>query len=117
MQTAQENRDAITRAFGEKQYEFGEHITQVYSINSDGDFQNPSTPIRILQVNTETIPIGLQPIRFGPSPASGIEHPYVIIEVTPDEFTKVQKREEPYVLPYAWTLGDLIPHKSIERTQ
>ena len=104
----EEERDAITRSFGEKQYEFGQHITKVYSINSDrDDFRNTSTPIRILQVNSETIPTGVLPLRFGPVPALGIHHPYVIVEITPDEFTKVEKKEMP--LPHGWTLGRLIP--------
>ena len=46
-------------------------------------------------------------IRFGPNPSSGFKYPSVILEVTPDEFEKIQTHELP--LPEGWELGELIP--------
>ncbi len=47
------------------------------------------------------------PIWFGPSPASGVHYSSVILEVTPDEFQKIQNQE--LKLPDGWKVGDLFP--------
>ena len=40
------------------------------------------------------------PLGFGPTPEAGIRFPSVIIEVTPDEFEKIEAKELP--LPSGW---------------
>ena len=42
-------------------------------------------PIKLLEVNQDTIPSGIVPLHFGPVPESGINYDSVIIEVTPEE--------------------------------
>jgi len=49
------------------------------------------------------------PIQFGPDPASGIHYPTVIVEVTPEEFQRIQMRE--LELPQGWMLADPIPRQ------
>jgi hypothetical protein len=44
------------------------------------------------------------PLHFGPAPASGIPYPSVIVEVTPDEFKKIQSHE--LKLPEGWEIGE-----------
>jgi hypothetical protein len=44
------------------------------------------------------------PLYFGPAPASGIPYPSVIVEVSPNEFKKIQSDE--LKLPEVWTIGD-----------
>lgn len=62
--------------------------------------------IKLLEVNENTIPSGVVPIQFGPAPESGIHFSSVIIEVTPQEFQRIQASELP--LPEGWEIGDRI---------
>ena len=39
-------------------------------------------PIKLLEVNENTVAAGVMPLYFGPAPASGIPYPSVIVEVT-----------------------------------
>ena len=55
------------------------------------------------------------PIQFGPSPASGLYYPSIILEVTPDEFQRIQNQE--LKLPNGWKVGNLIPRPSTEQGQ
>ena len=59
-------------------------MTQIFRItgSSDGEFR-PNEPIKLLEVNENTVPAGIMPIQFGPSPASGLNYPTIIVEVTP----------------------------------
>lgn len=62
--------------------------------------------IKLLEVNENTIPSGVVPIQFGPAPASGIHFSSVIVEVTPEEFQKIENQELP--LPNGWEVGERI---------
>jgi hypothetical protein len=57
-------------------------------------------PIKLLEVNTNSASLGVMPLGFGPAPEAGIRFPSVIIEVTPDEFEKIEAKELP--LPHGW---------------
>jgi len=47
------------------------------------------------------------PLHFGPIPASGVPFPSVIVEVTPDEYERIQRRE--LKLPAGWENGEELP--------
>jgi hypothetical protein len=47
------------------------------------------------------------PLKFDAAPASGIDYPSVIVEVTPDEYESIKKNE--LSLPIGWFLGPVIP--------
>jgi hypothetical protein len=66
-------------------------------------------------VNENTVPSGIMPIQFGPYPAAGLHYSSVILEVTPDEFQKIQNQE--LKLPNGWKVGDLIPKPPAEEGQ
>jgi len=66
-----------------------------------------SRDVKLRRMNENTVASGIMPIQFGPSPASGLHYPSVIVEVTPDEFQKIEN-DEPR-LPHGWTVGDQIP--------
>lgn len=74
--------------------------------DDDGE-RGQGAPIRLLEVNENTIPAGISPLRFGPAPASGIHFSSVIVEVTPEEFERIQKQE--LRLPSGWELGERVP--------
>ena len=58
-------------------------------------------------MNANTVPSGVLPVSFGPAPASGIPYPSVIVEVSPEEFAKIQTHE--LTLPKGWLLGEEMP--------
>ncbi|HKI38147.1 MAG TPA: zf-TFIIB domain-containing protein [Gemmataceae bacterium] len=70
----------------------------------------PDTPIKLLEVNENTVPSGVMPIHFGRVPGSGVPFPSVIVEVTPEEFEKIKTAE--LKLPDGWSLGEELPKPS-----
>ena len=47
------------------------------------------------------------PIQFGPAFASGIAFPSIIVEVTPEEFDRLQTGE--LSLPEGWSIDEELP--------
>ena len=73
----------------------------------------PDERIILLEVNSNTVPAGIMPLHFSPVPSAGIHyHPSVIMEVTPDEFEKIQTGE--LKLPNNWTMGEEIPKPAVD---
>ena len=66
-------------------------------------------------MNENTVPSGIMPLQFGPAPSSGIHYSSVIVEVTPDEYSKLRSGE--LKLPEGWTLGEEIPKPCPEEGQ
>jgi hypothetical protein len=101
-------KKAVARELVSKHYEVEEGLTHVYWITSPSEnASNPMEPIKLLEVNENTVPSGILPLQFGPSPASGIDYPSVIVEVTPGEFARIRSGQ--LGLPNGWTLGAEIP--------
>lgn len=63
-------------------------------------------PIKLLEVNENTIASGILPLSFGPATAYG-NYPSVILEVTREEFDKIKSNE--LKLPHCWKIGEMIP--------
>ena len=68
---------------------------------------SPTEPIKLLEVNNDTVPVGVIPLHFGPLPRNGIFFPSVIIEITPDEFQRIESSE--LSLPDGWNSRNAIP--------
>lgn len=96
-----------------KHYQVETGLTQIFRITGTGDVEiRPSEPIKLLEVNENTVPSGVMPIQFGPSPASGLNFSSIIVEVTPDEFERIQTHQ--LELPHGWRIGELIPKPTAE---
>src|SRR5208283_5939943 len=103
--------EAMTLA--QKHYQIEAGLTQIFRITGSAEVElRPLEPIKLLEVNENTVPSGIMPIQFGPSPASGLYYPSIILEVTPDEFQRIQNQESK--LPNGWKVDDLIPKPSAE---
>jgi len=101
-------RDEEAVALAQKHYEVESGLTHVFRITGAAEVEaKPTEPIKLLEVNENTVPSGILPLHFGPSPASGLHYSCVIMEVTPDEYQKIQSAE--LRLPNEWRIGDLIP--------
>lgn len=90
-----------------KHFEVEEGLETVVRLSGSADVEVlPAEPIKLLEVNSNTVPSGVMPIIFGPSPASGIPYSSIIIEVTPSEFGQIQRKE--LELPNGWEMAEVI---------
>ena len=97
--------DEVARKLADAHFDLEPGITRIFRLN--GLLPNeglPDTPIKLLEINTDTPPSGIMPLYFGPVPGSDIPYPSVIVEITPDEFDKIQAQE--LKLPDGWTIGE-----------
>ena len=85
-----------------KQFYQTSDVTDVYQINAPL-YEHQSEVVRLLIVNIDTTPLGAQPLYFEPIPRLNILCPYIIIEVTPQEFERIEKGS--LSLAHGWTLG------------
>ena len=104
-------KDEEARKLAEAHYNVETGITAIYRVTGSAqDEARSDEPIKFLEVNEHTIPAGIMPLSFGPSPASGIHFSSVIIEVTPEEFESIQRDE--LKLPHGWTFESLFARPS-----
>jgi hypothetical protein len=109
-------KDEEAKALAEKHYQVEAGMTHIFRVTGAAEAEvRPAEPIKLLEVNENTVPSGIMPIHFGPSPASGLHFSSVIVEVTPDEFQKIQAQE--LQLPDGWRVGDLIPRPPVEEAR
>jgi hypothetical protein len=94
-----------------KHYDLEDGLTRIFRITGGPAAEViRGEPIKLLEVNENTYASGIRPLHFGPSPASGIPYPLIIVEVTPDEFRKIESSE--LKLPNGWTIGEELPRPS-----
>lgn len=107
------DKEEVRKKLARAHYTFEPGITQIFAIWGTPAYEAlPSEPIKLLEVNQNTIPSGIMPLGFDPAPASGIPFSSIIIEVTPEELEKIQRQE--LALPHGWTLGPLLPRPDSE---
>lgn len=103
-------KDEVANRLAQKHYELEDGLTQIYRVTGAVDVEiRPTEPIKLLEVNQNTVPSGILPIQFDAAPQSGIDYPALIIEVTPEEFQRIRNKD--LSLPRGWTLGDEIPRQ------
>jgi len=107
-QAVADDKAEVARSLARKHYEAEDGLQRVFRLTVSAEVEmRPVEPIKLLQVNTNTVPSGILPVSFGPAPASGIPYSSVIVEVSPEEFAKIQTRE--LTLPKGWLLGEEMP--------
>ncbi|HVC93104.1 MAG TPA: hypothetical protein VND64_05405 [Pirellulales bacterium] len=86
-------------------YEIEEGLREVYRLHAaSGAEAELDEPIKLLEVNENTISAGIMPLGFAADPASGFDYPCAIVEITPDEFEQLKRGE--IQLPHGWTVGE-----------
>jgi hypothetical protein len=99
-----------------KHFKIEPGMTQIFTIWEEPQYEAlPSTPIKLLEVNQNTVTSGIQPLGFDAVPSAGIRYPSVILEVTPDEFLRI--RSQQLSLPPGWTIGEAVVRPSRGRRQ
>ncbi|HEV3257149.1 MAG TPA: hypothetical protein VG013_09740, partial [Gemmataceae bacterium] len=107
-QAVADDRAQVARALAKKHYQAEAGLQRIFRLTGSAEVEvRPVEPIKLLEVNANTIPSGVLPVSFGPAPASGVPYPSVIVEVSPEEFNKIQAHELP--LPKGWVLGEEMP--------
>ena len=88
-----DEKAAVARELATKHYQAETGLqTVIRLLSSTEEETRLAEPIKLLEVNVNTVPSGVLPVSFGPAPASGIPYPSVIVEVSPEEFAKIQTR-------------------------
>jgi hypothetical protein len=104
------NKEHETQALAQHHYDMEQAVTDIFELEETSTASEAACErISLLEVNENTIPSGIVPIPFDPLPASGIHFPSIIVEVTPEEFARIQRNE--LSLPKGWRLGSRIPRK------
>ncbi|MGH7173413.1 MAG: hypothetical protein ACRELG_24275 [Gemmataceae bacterium] len=105
---------AAAKDLAKKHYGVEDGLMRIFRlIGKDEVEASRSEPIKLLEVNENTVPSGVMPLHFGPVPAIGIPFPSIIVEVTPDEFTKIKTQE--LKLPKDWEIGEELPKAAESR--
>jgi hypothetical protein len=105
------NKDLEAKQLAAAHYQAEPGVTHIFRVYVAGQAEaRPDEPIKLLEVNENTIAAGVMPLGFSPAPDIGIHHPSIILEVTPEEFEQIQR--EQLRLPSGWNLGDLLPRPS-----
>jgi hypothetical protein len=106
-------KDEEATELARRHYEVDTGMIQIFRTTGSAELElRPTEPIKLLEVNENTLPSGIMPIQLGPSPASGLHFSSIIQEVTRDEFQKIQNDE--LKLPDGWKVGELIPRTAAE---
>ena len=96
-------KEESARELAKRHYEIETGMTHIIRCSGSTDAQiQAMEPIKLLEVNTNTVGTGVLPLGFGAMPSAGIHFPSVIIEVTPGEYAKIQAKE--LKLPPGWEL-------------
>ena len=98
-----QQKDESARVLAGIHYEVEIGMTHIIRYSGSSDAQQESAePIKLLEVNTNTVPSGVLALGFDAIPTAGIHFPSIIIEVTPAEFDKIRSNE--LKLPSGWEI-------------
>ena len=64
-------------------------------------------PIKLLQLNEFTVAAGILPLGFPRRTDEGFDYPYIIVEITPEEFELMRLQQ--LKLPEGWVVGEELP--------
>lgn len=97
------SRDALARSYANRHLKTDPGIREVYYLPADA----PEREIRFVEVNeliANRDQDPLEPIDFGIETNGETAHRLVVLDVTPAQWEKINRRELP--LPQGWTLKD-----------
>ena len=76
------SKDEVAATLARVHYESDPSMQRIYRLKGDDDLEaRPDEPIKLLEVNEDTIPSGIQPLYFGPTAESG---PSILVHVVAD---------------------------------
>ncbi len=102
-----QTKDQVAARLAETHYLLEGGMRQIFRIRNDAAEDAAAEPIKFLEVNADTVPAGILPVYFGAHEERGIPYATVIVDVTPDEFERLQAHE--LTLPDGWRVGEPFP--------
>jgi hypothetical protein len=96
-------KDQTATLLANKHFAIEPGIIHIFRLRTKADDEaRDAEPIKLLEVSEHTIPMGIRPIGFGPIARRGIPYSSVVIEVSPEEFGRIQSGE--LLLPNGWVI-------------
>lgn len=105
------SKASVARELARNHYAREKGMHSIYRLvkakEAESDFDEP---VKLLEVNKDTLEAGVQPLHFGAHVRGEKWYPPVIlIVVTPDEFKLIHKGE--LALPHGWQIGEKLPRQ------
>ena len=97
-------KDDIANQLARSHFDIEPGISRIFRLRDANREESPGIPIKLLEINSGTAPVGVMPLQFGPSPAYGVPFSSVIVEVTPREFEQIHTAE--LSLPEGWSIAE-----------
>ncbi len=102
------SKEEFAKELADIHYTVEDGMTHIFRLVGSAEDENrPDEPIKLLEINTDTIATGIMPLYFGKYPDRGIDFSSVIVEITPEEFERIKARE--LELPHGWAVGPEMP--------
>ncbi len=100
---AMPTKDETVRTLAAAHFRVEPDLSRVVRIVS-ADEDAPGEPIKLLEVNAATVATGsVEAFGFAPTPA--VPFPTLIAEVTPEEYSRIERNE--IALPEGWSLANV----------
>lgn len=96
------SKDTVAERLADAHFDIESGIARIFRLIGPRE-EDPRDPVKLLEVNENTVATGIVPVGFGPHAAGGIVYPSIIVEITPEEFERL--REGQLLLPDGWVLG------------
>lgn len=99
------DKDQVAAELARAHFSVEPDIVAIYRVVANQQREKrPSEPVKLLEVNANTVAAGICPVHFGPDPALGIDYASVVIEITPEEYESLVRGE--LTLPEGWKVAD-----------
>jgi len=108
------SKDAVAEKLARAHFAIEPEIEHVFRLVGPNE-ADPLEPIKLLEVNPNTVPEGIVPVEFGPDAEAGIPYSSDMVEITPTEFEQVQAGE--LQLPNGWKLDEEYPRPAKEESK
>ncbi len=95
-------KDQTAQMLADAHFRLDTGISRIFRVEESGENAN-LTPIKLLEINSDTPEVGISPVGMTADPARGIYYPSIIIEITPRELERVRNGQ--LFLPNNWQLG------------
>ncbi len=111
---ARQSKDQAARELAGAHYAVDPGIKAIFRLTGPANRESdPREPIKLLEVNSNAIPVGIRPLFFGAD--QWTPFPSVIVDVSPDEYKDLLAGK--LTLPNGWTISvKYPPHKRVVRS-
>jgi len=98
------SKDAVAAELAQAHFDVDPGVKQIIRLLAPEEREaDEREPIKLLEVNRDTPPVGITPVYFGTHAASGMVYPSIIVEIAPEEYTQTTLQE--LERRYGWRVG------------